>query len=164
MVEVPPEFESPGNPAGFIADAVARGVGPTQAFREFGEAGGAIRTQTFFRLYGEVNDAIARSPLQSALDPYALPSAQDYTEWMLGSGGQYATQLRVFFTEVGTGITGSKQYLYKTDLPHTPAEAILAAQNDYFSPDNTEIGQSGEGQVFQGAVIDNIYATIPWEG
>lgn len=149
----------PGNPAGFISGAIGEGVGSTEALDAFRAAGGAIRTQSWYRLYGEVADSIARAPAAAGLDPFALPGADDYATWAMGRGGEYVTSVRVFFRDTESEIIGSKLYDYKTADPHTPIEAQLAAEQDYFSPDNTEVGTSGEGQVFLGSTTHNVYLT-----
>lgn len=147
---------STGNPAGFIVDAIKRGVGSTAALGEYAEAGGEIRRQTWFRLYGEVTDALARSESAAALDPFQLPDPSAYATWTMGSGGQYATQVQVFFRDVDTGLIGTSQYTYVTDEPHTPAEAEAAAFDEYNDPDNA----SDYGQAILGTATSNVMQTI----
>lgn len=147
---------STGNPAGFIVDAVSRGVGSTDALAEYREAGGEIRTQSWFRLYGEVTDTLARSESAAALNPFQLPDPNTYATWTMGRGGQYATQVQVFFRDVDTGLIGSSQYTYVTDEPHTPAEAEAAAFDEYSDPDNA----SDYGQAVLGTATSNVFQTI----
>jgi hypothetical protein len=151
-----------GNPSGFIAGKINDGVTSTAALRDFRQAGGAMRTQTWYRLYGEVTDALARAPQAASLDPYQLPDPSAYATWAMGPGGQYVTSVTVQFRDKDTGALGSKQYLYKTDEPHTPAEAQAAAFDEYSDPDNIAPGGSGEGQIPIGTMTKNIYVTVPW--
>lgn len=154
----------PGNPSGYIVGAINEGTSATSALNAYRGDGGSIRTQTWYRLFGEVSNALASEPAAAALDPYQLPSASDYAQWSMGPGGEYVTSVRVFFKDQDTGLIGSKLYDYKTAEPHTPFEAQLAAETDYFSPENTEIGQSGEGQQFLMTTIHNVYFTTPYGG
>jgi len=150
----------PGNPSGFIAGAVNDGTSATDALNAFREAGGSIRTQTWYRLFGEVTDSLARSPMAAALDPYQLPDPAAYATWTMGPGGQYATQVQVFFRDIDTGLIGTSQYTYVTDEPHTPAEAEAAAYDEYSDTDNA----GDYGQVVLGTSTVNVYTTSPYGG
>lgn len=147
---------STGNPAGFIVGSVSRGVKSTEALRQYREAGGSIRTQTFHRLFGEVTDALARSESAAALDPFALPDPGQYATWTMGRGDQFATQVKVFFRDVDTGLIGTSDYTYTTDDPHTPAEAEAAAYDEYSDPDNA----ADYGQAVLGTATSNVFRTV----
>lgn len=149
-----------GNPAGFIAGAINEGMGSNEALRAFQEAGGAMRRQTFQRLYGEVTATIANQPDTMARDPFELPSAGDYTPWAMGKGDKYATSVNVLFRDTDTGIVGTKQYLYVTDDPHTAAEAELAAWDDMGDSHNEKF----YGQKMLGSITKNQYKTTAYEG
>lgn len=147
-----------GNPAGFIVGAINEGQSATAALGAFRQAGGEMRTQTWYRLFGETQASIAARPEAAALDPFQVPQAGDYTEWAMGPGGQYVTTVDVLFRDVDTGLIGRKQYMYKTDDPHSPAEAQLAAWGDMGDPEN----EAQYGQAMLGAVTRNVYLTVPW--
>lgn len=151
-----PDSASTGNPAGFIVGAIGDDMSSTQALAAYRDAGGSIRTQTWYRLYGEVTDALARSPGAMALDPDAIPGANDYATWTMGGGGQYATQVQVYFRDVDTGLVGTTNYTYVTDVPHTPGEAEAAAFDEYSDPDNA----GDYGQVVLGTATSNVFRTI----
>lgn len=145
-----------GNPAGFIVGQVSGGVSSSAALRAFREAGGSIRTQTFYRLYGEVTDALARSDSAAGLDPFSLPDPGNYATWTMGRGGQFATQVKVFFRDVDTGLIGTSNFTYVTDEPHSPAEAEAAAYDEYNDPDNA----ADYGQAVLGTATSNVFQTI----
>lgn len=149
-----------GNPAGFVAGAINEGMGSNAAHRAFSEAGGAMRRQTFQRLYGEVYASVANQPEAMGRDPYEMPSASDLTEWSMGDGGKYATSVNVIFRDVDTGIVGTKQYLYVTDEMHSSAEAQLAAWNDM----GDEETEAQYGQKMMGALTKMQYVTVPYGG
>lgn len=149
-----------GNPVGYIADYISQGIGPTAALRDFREQGGAIGNDTWFNLYGEVNaNTINASEVQS-LDPFLLPNPNAYSTWALGrSEGEYISTVKVYSRDVGSTETGTTTLYYKTSTPHTPAEAIANASQDFI--DNQDAAEGGYGQVFVGAAIDNMYVTTP---
>lgn len=147
---------STGNPAGYIAGKIGEGVGSTEALADYRDAGGAIRTQTWYRLYGEVSDSLARSGAAGSLDPDRIPDAGDYSTWTMGQGGQYATQVQVYFRDIDTGLVGTSFYTYVTNDPHTPGEAEQAAFDEYSDPDNA----TNYDQSVLGTSTVNVYQTI----
>lgn len=152
------DFDVPGNPAGFISDKIREGVGATQSLEDFREAGGQMRRQSWFRLFGEVADTITRSAEASALDPGSLPDAGDYGVWEMGKGGQYATQVNIMFRDRYSGVIGTAPYTHITDDPHTPDEAI-ASGIDLYTDD--EAAQRYDQQVL-GGIATNVWQTIPF--
>lgn len=147
---------STGNPAGYIVGSIGEGLSSTAALNAYREAGGSIRTQTWYRLYGEVTDSLARSPVAGQLDPDQLPGGGDYATWTMGKGKQFATQVQVYHRDLDTGIVGTSNFTYVTDYAHTPGEAEEAAFNEYSDPDNA----SEYGQAVLGTATVNVYQTI----
>lgn len=149
-----------GNPAWFVAGAIDDGLSRNASLAAFREAGGQFGNEAWRRLYDEVSDSLARGSVAAGLDPYALPDPNDYATWTMGRGGEYVTQVKAFFRDRDSGLSGSKGYLYKTDEPHTPAEAIQAMMDEYGDPDN----ENEYGQSLQGGIVSNIYVTEPFGG
>lgn len=147
-----------GNPAGFIAQAIRSGQNATQALSAYREAGGSARTQTWYGLYGQVSDTLARQPEAANLEPNRIPGAEDYGEWSMGRGGQFATQVQILFRDRETGIIGSAPYTHITDEPHTPDEAVYAGIDLYT---NDEAAQRYAQQVL-GGVVTNVWQTVPF--
>lgn len=147
-----------GNPAGYIKGLINEGESATSGLDIFRSDGGAIRTQTWFQLYGEVNASMIRAGDAAGLDPYVLPGPSDYSEWAMGTGGQYVTQVNVFVVDRDTGLVGTINYTYVTDEPHTPAEAEAAAFDEYSDADT----QDSYGQTVQGTSTANVYRTVSW--
>lgn len=148
-----------GNPAGFIADRIREGVNANRALQEFQGAGGGMRRQSWYRLYGEVRDSIARSPEASSLDPGATPTGAQYGTWAMGRGGQFATQVNIMFRDKASGVVGSAPYTHISDEEHTPDEAI-AAGIDLYSNDDAA---SRYDQQILGGIVTNVWQTIPFE-
>jgi len=149
---------TPGNPAGFIVGKLNEGASARSALADFRAAGGAIGNETWFRLYGEVNDALAKSALAGSLDPFAIPSAADYASWTMGTGGQFATQVQVFFRDKDTGLIGHKEYTYKDAVPHTPAEGEQAAMDEYGDEETAD----NYDQAVLGTIVTNVFQTVAY--
>lgn len=147
-----------GNPAGFIRGLINEGEGPTAGLSIFRDAGGHIQDSRWFELYGQVNDTIARVPEALGLDPFSTPGPSDYTEWSLGRGGQFMTQVEVQIRDRDTGLWFTKQHTYVTDEPHTPAEAEEDAFAMFGDPDV----ENTYGETVMGALAVTFAQTIPY--
>lgn len=144
-----------GNPVSYIAEAQGLGWTQSETLRTFRADGAEMATQTFGRLWHEIADSSARQSDAASLDPMALPGPNDYATWTMGKGGEYATSVNVLFRDVDTGLIGTKQFLYKTADPHTPAEAQQAAWDEFSDPDNEQL----YGQVALGVSTRNVFQT-----
>lgn len=147
-----------GNPAGFIAQSIRDGLSGNESLRQFREAGGSMRNEYWRSTYADVRDAMARSETVPGLNPDMLPTGEDYASWEMGRGGQYATQVSVFIRQSGTGDTGTRNFTYVTDDPHTPGEAEQAAIDEFTDP----INAGPYEDVVTGALTTNVYATTPF--
>lgn len=135
-IEPPDEGINLGNRAGFIAQMISEGYSANEGLSLLQSYGAGYRRSDFLADWGRVSDALARSGDTLALDPTQLPTGEDYAELAMGRGGQYATRVSIGIVNMDTGISGTGWYLHVTDEPHTPQDAIEAAQ-DAFSDENT---------------------------
>lgn len=152
-----------GYPVGYISGAIGEGWTATEALTTFRADGGTYSTQQWYRLYGETTAAISSSAVAGQLDTSLLPDPNLYSQWAMGPGGQYVTTVNVLFKDADTGIIGSQQYMYKTDLPHAPQDAIDAAEAEFSDPENTAPGGSLAQLSFMGGIVRNIYSTVPFK-
>lgn len=159
MSSAGPGRDRPGNPAGFVVGYQRAELSATEALAEFRAAGGQIRTQSWYRLWGEVADTLARGDLFAALPPGALPAPADYGTWAMGRGGQYATQVSVYIRDVDTGLIRTQQYTYVTADPHTPGDAAANAMDDFTFADQ----EATYGEVVMGAQPTAVWQTVPYE-
>lgn len=145
-----------GNPVGYIAEAQGLGWSQSETLRTFRADGSSMATETFGRLWNEVGDSIARQSSAAGLNPFEIPDPNAYSTWTMGKGGEFATSVNVLFRDVDTGIVGTKQFLYVTSDPHTPAEAQQAAWDEFSDPEN----QEQYGEVALGTSTRNVYRTL----
>lgn len=152
------EISSTGNPSGFIRGLLGEEVGPTAGLRAYREAGGAIQDSRWFSLYSATSNTVAGLPESLALDPYSLPSGDDYEVWALGRGGQYMSQVEVQVYDRDTGNILTKQHTYVTDEPHTAAEAELDAFDQFGDPDV----ENAYGETVLGALTTTMATTVAY--
>lgn len=151
---------STGNPAGFAAYHLSIGSSAREALAAYRAEGGTTGDAAWYRLYGQVADTLNRTADQAALDPRALPGPSDYSTWAAGSGGKYATQVKVLTIDQETGLASTVEFTHITSDPHTPEEAQQAAIDMYSSGDNA----AKYGQVIQGAFFIHVWRTEPFGG
>jgi hypothetical protein len=145
----------PGNPSGYIRDLIGQGVGPTAGLDQFRNIdGGAIQDSRWFDLYHQVEATINAGPQSLGVDPYSVPTPDQYVEWQLGRGGQYMTQVEVQVRDRDTGIYLARQFTYVTDTPHTGVEAEDEALAMFGGYDN----ENQYGETVMGATATT-YAT-----
>lgn len=147
-----------GNVSGYVKDYIKAGYSATAALADFRDAGGAIRDSRWYALYGQVTDTIAREPSFLALDPYALPDPSEYGTWAMGRGGQFATQIQLQLIDRGSGLITTQLATYVTDMPHTPVEAQMWAQDTFGDPD----AEADYGVTVMGATATKIWTTVPY--
>lgn len=119
------------NPASFIARFLDEGYTARDALDVFRSQGGAMRTQTWYRAWGEMENVVSRRAQWATVDPDLFPSADLYAPWSAGRPGSYATQVKVLLRDRETGLVSSIGYTHITDEPHTPAEAMDAGMGIY---------------------------------
>lgn len=121
----------PGSPAGFIANLVRQGFRPTEGLRMWREAGGSIRTQTWFRLFGEIRASIGRLEEFMSLPPDIPPSDDHFVPWSAGRPGLRAYQVDVWVRERETGAVMATPFTLVSDEVLSPSEAIDQAIDLY---------------------------------
>lgn len=142
----------PGGPAGLLLNALSEGLSATKALSNFREAGGSIRTQTWYKLAGEVRAAVANRDVVTGLDPTLLPRDEHFTPWSAGSEGQFLYQVEVPYRDVESGEVFRAPYSVITNRVLSPQDAIDEALDVY--ADNAE----KYGQKILGGILVGLYA------
>lgn len=120
-----------GNPSGFIADAIQRGLSARGAVAEFRGAGGSIGNEVFRKLYGQVRDALAAVPDIAGLPTTARPPADAFMPTPWGQDGKYLYQFDVYTRPTGTTEVGQVPFSFTTDRRMSIDEAMSTVLDVY---------------------------------
>lgn len=118
-----PDSTPIGNAAPFAMRMIAEGVGATEGLRMLRDSGVGIRTQTWYRVYGEAQASLANTPMIEGLNRNRRPGDEMFTDWSAGTSGRYAYQVTVLTFDAETGMTGTRLHTIITNQVITPANA-----------------------------------------
>lgn len=93
--------EGPGSPVTWASAYASMGHSATSALRDFREAGGHVRTQTWYQVYGQVSATIEHRAGLAALADEAHPDAKDVGTWKAGREGIHYHQAEVYIRRQG---------------------------------------------------------------
>ncbi len=134
--ELPEEGVNIGNRAGFIGRMIQEGMTAGEGLDLLKSYGAGYRRSDFLADWGRVRNALASSADTLSLDPNAIPDSSDLAQLAMGRGGQYATRVSIGIADMDTGVQGTAWYLHVTDEPHSPADAVEAAEAFFADNDN----------------------------
>lgn len=146
-----------GNPSGFIADAISRGLSARAAVSEFRDAGGRIGNQTFRQLYGQVRDALAAIPDLAGIDPSLRPGGELFQATPWGSNGKFMYQFDAYTRPTGTSEVGWRPFSFSTDRIVSIDEAqsialdLLTSNEDAYEEEVLGVNLSGLYRLGQAA-------------
>lgn len=101
---------STGYPVPFIAEAIREGKTATGALAEYRAAGGATRTQTWFRAWGQVNATIGDYADELSRPQNRRPVAGEIRQMTTKRATGYLQQAQVFMRDRETGEIVSKHF------------------------------------------------------
>lgn|GEM_PF-1529848 len=144
-----------GNLAAYITRAVESGMRATATLRSFRAEGLSVRTQSWFRAWGEVTDAL-RSRVQVAGLPGNLPVPDDaVTSWSNAPPGSYVHQVRVLARPLGSSEVQSRFVSVVSPTPLSPDEATVRAIDIW--DDNTTAEGGNYPETVLGGVLVGVY-------
>lgn len=144
----------PGNIAGFIGQLIGEGESATSGLDRFREAGGRVRTQTWYRAWAETESVVTHRGDWASMDPGVRPRGDQISDWSAGRAGTYATQVQVLIRDAD-GFVSSRNFTHLDDRRHAPQEAIDDAVDTFDSA--TDEQGSGAGEHVIGAVVTGVF-------
>lgn len=147
-----------GDPAQFIAGMIEEGIGVTAGRNMVRDAGFQISNEAFGNLYGQVRFALGDREIIQGLNYDQVPPSDVYSTWRAGRGDQYATYVTSYVRPVGERDIEERFYFHLSDDPHTPQEAIDAAQA-HLTGDRAATSGS-DPIVLVGSVVTSVNRTI----
>lgn len=154
MTFLDPESVDVGNVAGFIAGFQQEGRSATSALGAFRGLGGSVRTQTWYRAWGEVEAATAAAGPVAQMAPESVPTIGDYQEWAAGREGNLLHQVTIYFRDQD-GEVASMEWGVTSTSPLAPADAVASAMDDFAEASRTT--ETGRGQTVIGATLAGLF-------
>jgi hypothetical protein len=142
-----------GKPAPFAARMIEEGIGPTEGLRQMNKAGAGIRSQDWYRVYGQVEAAIEGREAAATFPLDRVPGAEIWTPWATQAKGfYYQVEHQVWDPELGAMSTRQGTVFSRT--PITGGQALDAANEDFME----QVGEFGYSPVeWQGSIITGFY-------
>lgn len=126
----------------------------TASLKAFRAGGGRIGNERWYSLYGDIRAAMGNREQLQGISYGQVPAYDQMTSWAAGTAGQQATFVQTFLQVPGERGTRTSFFIHVTGDPHTPQEAIEAAQRSIAEGQRTGSGPVGE--VMLGSVITSV--------
>ena len=148
------------NPIPFIYAKLAEGVGPTQALREYREAGGAIRTQRFYQAYGETQLELATRGLVEAAPSERAPTPQEISPRSSTKPGGYLYRVGVLTARTSVDpITGTVREQTSIEWQSVRSAHLIAyASAQQLAESNFGVG--AEAGPYGGSVLGSFVSVV----
>lgn len=148
-----------GNFAGFIAKQIIKRIGPTAALADFRAAGGKVRTQRWYEVFKETQEAVSRAKEVIDLAGHLRPDDSMFSAWSTRRPGLYGYQIQIVTRDMETGETILREHTQFYDRKVSPNKAIADSLNDLSEEDGT-IGTQATEKI-EGAFLKGLYRTVP---
>lgn len=142
----------PSTPAGFLAQLLGAGMSTTAALGAFREAGGSIRTATWYQMAGEVKTALNARDVTAAFDPTSIPNVDMLIPWSAGKPGQYLYNFDIIVTNPEADLAYRVPFSFTTTNLFSPDDIMNAGLDSYSA------AADSYGEVVHGAVFTGVYA------
>lgn len=143
---MPPKGARPGPAGSYIAGLVREGLSASGALRAYRGAGGSIRTQTWYRAWGETVAAIGRAGAIGAAPGGSRPLASELSAGAWRTKERYTFMVDVLVRPTGTSEVFRMPMAVTSDRLLTYDEALNQAI-DYANADLEKYGESVIGGV-----------------
>ena len=144
-----------GNATAFIAKFVKEGMSSSAALNAYRSAGGKIRTQSWYKLYGEAQAVIVRREAVSKAPANRRPLAEHITTWTTTKQRGYSYQFEIQVRHRGTGAIESVFHAVRTDKLISYGRALARAM-ETFDP----VKDSADYQVL-GGIVTGVFQLVP---
>lgn len=115
----------------WITDSANAGMSSSEALGAFREAGGSIRTQSWYQEWGQQLQRDALTAGWTTQDLSRLPRDEFVGQWAAGKPGQFAYDMVFPGTDLETGLGIERHYTLITDRLISPNTAIRQAFDEF---------------------------------
>lgn len=148
------------NPIPFIYAKIAEGTGPTQALRDFREAGGVIRTQRFFQAFSETNLEIETTGIVQAAPTDRAPTPEEITQRSTTRPGGYLYRVGVMTSRSAVDpITGSVRELTAIDWQSIRTAQLISYEAAQLAAESN-FGVGAAAGPYGGSVVGSFVSAV----
>lgn len=117
------------------------GMSPTAALQAFRDAGGSVRTQTWYRAWGEVQRDYSERGYWGSADLSQPVSPSELPDWHAGREGSIGFRVGVAVRDQATGLVDTRTHFMFSDEPIAPQDAVDQMIQTY--QDNADVTEYG---------------------
>jgi hypothetical protein len=147
--------EGPGYAANFMRRLIEEGASAAEGLRRYRAAGGAIRTQVWYRSFGETARVLAEKGKVLAAPRTRRPAADEVTTWTTRRATGYIYQAEVQVRLRGTSEIFTTNFSFKSDR----LVRYGAALDSILDAATSDIEQYGE--IVLGGYMTGVYELQP---
>lgn len=140
----------PGYPIWAVLGAQNEGLSASAGLGAYRDAGGEVRTQSWYRLWGEARAAVADKLDEATAPLNRRPSAHEVQEWTTTNATGFLQQVEVFVRDRITGEVVAKPFSVTGEHLISRGNAISQAL-DHFSENQEDYDETVLGAVHVGA-------------
>lgn len=118
-------------PRSVARSAIIAGLGPTDALTSFRQAGGRIRTESWYRLYGQERAGFGAKIREQTLPTNRRPASNEVQRYSSRTATGYMQQVELTVRDRRSHLTLTKRFTYRTDTLVTRNRAVTAAIDTY---------------------------------
>lgn len=148
---------SSGYPVPFIAQAVRSGMSASGALSAYREAGGAVRTQTWYRAWGQVQASVDDYTAELERPQSRRPIADELRQWQTKTATGYAQQAQVFMRDRETGEVVTRNFTLR-GAGVVSRQSVIDTAISTFTDFSDQYGMQIVGGIYTGS-----YELVPEE-
>lgn len=143
------------HPLSGVIGSLNAGLSATEGLRQFREAGGEVRTATWYRLHGEVQAAFGNTLAEAGRPGGRTPTLDETTQWSTVSATGFLQQVEVALRDRSSGEVYFKPYSISGEGLLTRNAAIEQAISSY------QEGSDEYDEQVLGAIHVGAYELVP---
>lgn len=143
------------HPLSAVISSINAGLSATAGLRAYREAGGSVRTATWYRLHGEVQAAFSNTLSEAGRPGNRFPTEDELTPWSTVDATGYLQQVEVALRDRTTGEVYFKPFSVTGDVLLTRNAAVEEAIASY------QEGADEYDEQVLGAVHVGAYELVP---
>lgn len=114
-------------PVWAVLDAIGSGQSASASLKGYRAAGGEVRTQTWYRLFGEVQGALGNRLSEASAPLHRRPAQEEVTQWSTRNAAGFLQQVEVLVRDRATGEVSARPFSVTGDQLRSRGSVISEA-------------------------------------